>query len=151
MIEISVIKHHLDGRTAESIASATISEDGRVTAWSGKVRTQTLVECYTLLQDIWHGVEEISRAIAEAQQTTTTRERPKAPVVRRPGVAGMRACFRRTRVPAITLFDDLAAGLPLAEFLATYPSVSRDIAIQAIHRARSLLERDAPLDIREGQ
>ena len=95
MIEINVIHHPLGGSRAESIAAATIDEDGHVTAWSGTVPTQTLVELYELPQDVWSGVEEISRAIAAAQQTTTTRERPQAPAVRRPGVMEMRACFPR--------------------------------------------------------
>jgi hypothetical protein len=70
MIEINVIRHHLDGRTAETIATATIDEDGRVTASGGSIGAQTLMERYALLQDVWSGIEEISRAIADAQQKT---------------------------------------------------------------------------------
>jgi hypothetical protein len=119
----------LDGTRAESIDTATIDEDGRVTAWSGTVRTQTLVERVVFdPAEVWHRIAEIAQALTGAQQTTTTRERPEAPVVRRPGVAGMRATFHRTRVPASMLFNDFAAGLPLTEswrHIRVFPVISR--------------------------
>jgi hypothetical protein len=110
MIEINVIDHYADGSRAESIATATIDDDGRVTASSDTVRTQTLLDRYKLLQDVWSRVEEISRAIAAAEQTTTTRERPQAPAVRRPGVMEMRACFpgaRACHLSDAAVSDDL--------------------------------------------
>lgn len=150
MIEINVVRHHVDGRTAESVATATIDDDGRVTVSGGNVGAQMLMERYALLQDILSGVEGIGRAIADAQQTTTTRERPGALVVRRPGVMGMGACFAGTRVPAAMLFIHLKSGDGLERFLADDPSVTREVAIATISRAGRLIERDAPLDLREG-
>jgi uncharacterized protein (DUF433 family) len=151
MIEINVINHPLGSNRAESIATATISEDGRVTAWSGRVRTQTLIEPYSVSHDdIWHGIEEIARAVAAAQQTTTTRERPEASVVRRPGVMGMQACFRGTRVPISVMPLYLTTEEALAEFLENYPSVRRNLVVKSVVRAFDLLERDAPLDLPDG-
>jgi uncharacterized protein (DUF433 family) len=152
MIEINVIWHPLGGSRAESIATATIGEDGRVTAWSGRVRTQTLIEPHSVSHDeIWRGIEEIARAVAAAQQTTTTRERSQAPVVRRPGVMGMLACFRGTRVPISVMPLYLTTEEALAEFLENFPSVRRNLVVKSVVRAFELLERDAPLDLLEGR
>jgi uncharacterized protein (DUF433 family) len=40
-------------------------------------------------------------------------------------------CFRGTRVPVKTLFEYLAAGDPLEEFLDGFPSVTRE-QVQAV-------------------
>jgi uncharacterized protein (DUF433 family) len=151
MIEINVIHHPLGGSRAESIATATIDEDGRVTAWSGTVRTQTLLERMVFdPAQVWHRIAEIAQAVAGAQQTTTTRERPEAAAVRRPGVMEMRACFPGTRVPIYLMQLYLTTDDALAEFLEDYPSVKRLQVVKAVKRAFELLERDAPLDLREG-
>ena len=51
-------------------------------------------------------------------------------------------CFRGTRVPFKNLIDYLEGGHPLAEFLRQFPSVSKEMAIQAIEDAKdSLLAR----------
>ena len=47
--------------------------------------------------------------------------------------------FRGTRVPVQTMFDYLEAGESLEEFLAGFPSVSREMAIAALEEARELL------------
>ena len=47
--------------------------------------------------------------------------------------------FRRTRVPVQTRFDYLEGGESLEEFLAGFPSVSREMAIAAMEEARELL------------
>jgi uncharacterized protein (DUF433 family) len=47
--------------------------------------------------------------------------------------------FRGTRVPVQTLFDYLEAGDPLEEFLEGFPTVSRELAIEALEEARRLL------------
>jgi uncharacterized protein (DUF433 family) len=50
--------------------------------------------------------------------------------------------FVGTRVPFQTLFDYLAAGQPLSEFLEDFPTVSRKQAIAALEQAKeALLER----------
>ncbi len=47
--------------------------------------------------------------------------------------------FRGTRVPAQTLFHYLEAGDPLEEFLEGFPTVSRELAIEALEQAKRLL------------
>lgn len=47
--------------------------------------------------------------------------------------------FAGTRVPVQTLVDYLEAGDPLDEFLADFPSVSRDHAIAVLELAKSTL------------
>ena len=48
-------------------------------------------------------------------------------------------CFRGTRVPLKNLFDYLEAGDSLAEVLRQFPSVSNDMAEQALEEARESL------------
>jgi len=47
--------------------------------------------------------------------------------------------FRCTRVPAQTLFDYLEGGQTLEDFLEGFPTVSRELAIQALEEAKVLL------------
>jgi uncharacterized protein (DUF433 family) len=49
--------------------------------------------------------------------------------------------FRGTRVPAQTLFDYLEAGDTLSDFLEGFPTVSRELALQALEEAKQLLLR----------
>lgn len=46
--------------------------------------------------------------------------------------------FKRTRVPIDTLFDYLATGDSLDEFLEDFPSVKREYAEMAIEYARRM-------------
>lgn len=51
-------------------------------------------------------------------------------------------CFRRTRVPLQNLLDYLEAGDTLDQFLEQFPTVTRDMAIEALETAKdSLLTR----------
>jgi uncharacterized protein (DUF433 family) len=53
-------------------------------------------------------------------------------------------CFRDTRVPFKNLIDYLEGGHSLGEFLRQFPTVSREMAIQALEEAKeSLLARIA--------
>lgn len=53
-------------------------------------------------------------------------------------------CFRETRVPFKNLIDCLEGGQSLDAFLHQFPTVSRDMAIQALEEAKdSLLARIA--------
>lgn len=53
-------------------------------------------------------------------------------------------CFRGTRVPFKNLIDYIEGGHPLGEFLRQFPSVTREMAIQALEEAKdSLLARIA--------
>jgi uncharacterized protein (DUF433 family) len=47
--------------------------------------------------------------------------------------------FWGTRVPVQTLFDYLAGGDTLEDFLNGFPTVSRDSAVQALEEAKQLL------------
>jgi uncharacterized protein (DUF433 family) len=46
--------------------------------------------------------------------------------------------FRGTRVPVQTLFDYLENGESLDDFLAGFPSVSRELAIQVLEESKDL-------------
>ena len=50
--------------------------------------------------------------------------------------------FRGTRVPVKTLFDHLKAGEPLQLFLDDFPSVTRELAVAVLERARAALAAD---------
>jgi uncharacterized protein (DUF433 family) len=60
---------------------------------------------------------------------------PKA-VVRNQNILGGEPVFRGTRVPFKILIDYLEGGETLDEFLAQYPSVTRELALAAIEEAR---------------
>lgn len=47
--------------------------------------------------------------------------------------------FIGIRVPLQTLLDYLEAGDPLDEFLEDFPTVSRELAINALEQAKNLL------------
>ena len=65
-------------------------------------------------------------------------------VVSDPDVMNGTPCFRGTRVPFKNLIDFLEGGHPLGEFLRQFPTVSRDMAVQALEEAKeSLLARIA--------
>lgn len=50
--------------------------------------------------------------------------------------------FRDSRVPIQTLFDYLAAGDPLEEFLEDFPPITREMCLQVIEEAgHGLVER----------
>ena len=52
---------------------------------------------------------------------------------------GGEPCFTGTRMPVGTLIDYVEGGHPLAEFLADFPSVSREHAIAVLELARQAL------------
>lgn len=56
-----------------------------------------------------------------------------------PEILGGRPCFVGTRVPIRNLFDYLAAGYSLNEFLAQFPSVGREQATAVIQLASDQL------------
>jgi uncharacterized protein (DUF433 family) len=45
-------------------------------------------------------------------------------------------CFRGTRVPFKNLMDYLEGGHPLSEFLRQFPTVTREMAVQALEESR---------------
>ena len=60
-------------------------------------------------------------------------------IVRDPEIMHGAPVFRGTRVPAQTLFDYLEGGETLEDFLEGFPTVSRDLALQALEEAKHLL------------
>ena len=61
-----------------------------------------------------------------------------------PEILGGTPVFVGTRVPVQSLFDYLAGGETLDEFLRQFPTVTREMAVQALEEARdSLLARIA--------
>ncbi|MCU1330206.1 MAG: hypothetical protein JWN34_5576 [Bryobacterales bacterium] len=60
-------------------------------------------------------------------------------IVRDPEVMHGVPVFRGTRVPVQNLFDYLEGGETLEQFLDGYPTVTRDMTIQALEEAKQLL------------
>ncbi len=57
-----------------------------------------------------------------------------------PEILGGAPVFVGTRVPVKSLYDYLAAGDSLDEFLDSFPSVSREQAVAALELAREMTE-----------
>ncbi|HKW76606.1 MAG TPA: DUF433 domain-containing protein [Terriglobales bacterium] len=55
-------------------------------------------------------------------------------------ILGGELVFRGTRVPFKALTDYLEGGETLDQFLEQYPTVSRQLAIEALEEARAMLE-----------
>jgi uncharacterized protein (DUF433 family) len=71
--------------------------------------------------------------------------RKATPVHSDPGIMGGTPVFVGTRVPFQTLLDYLEAGDPLSDFLDDFPTVSRELAIEALEQAKdALLARANP-------
>lgn len=60
-------------------------------------------------------------------------------IVKDPEILGGTAVFRGTRVPVQALFDYLEGGESLEDFLAGFPTVSRELALAALEEAKHLL------------
>ena len=65
-------------------------------------------------------------------------------VKRDPEIMSGALCFTGTRVPVKNLFDYLEGTSCLEEFLADFPSVSRERAVAVLEAAHEVLEADAP-------
>jgi len=60
-------------------------------------------------------------------------------IIRDTNILGGEPVFRGTRVPFKILFEYLEGGDTLDQFVDQYPSVSRELAVEAIEEARSSL------------
>ena len=60
-----------------------------------------------------------------------------------PQIQGGVPVFVGTRVPVKNLFDYLASGDSLDQFLADFPSVPREVAVAALEQARKAVTADA--------
>ncbi|MCX7057539.1 MAG: DUF433 domain-containing protein [Proteobacteria bacterium] len=58
-------------------------------------------------------------------------------------IMGGTACLAGTRVPFQTLLDYLEGGDSLDQFLSDFPSVSRELAVAALHQAGDLAVANA--------
>jgi uncharacterized protein (DUF433 family) len=60
-------------------------------------------------------------------------------IVADPGVMNGTPCFRCTRVPFKNLMDCIEGRHSLGEFLEQLPTVTRDMAVQALEEAKDSL------------
>jgi uncharacterized protein (DUF433 family) len=63
----------------------------------------------------------------------------EAAIVSDPDVMSGTPCFRGTRVPFKNLIDYLEGGHSLSEFLRQFPTVTREMAVQALEEAKDSL------------
>ncbi|TDH24101.1 DUF433 domain-containing protein [Segetibacter sp. 3557_3] len=63
-----------------------------------------------------------------------------------PETLGGTPVFTGTRVPIQTLFDYIAGGDDLNEFLEDYPSVAKETAIQVLEMAKQSLTTEKTLN-----
>ncbi len=60
-------------------------------------------------------------------------------IVSDPGVLGGRPCFRRTRVPVDTLFENLADGMTVDQILKAWPTLDRGDVLAVLKLAPGAL------------
>jgi len=60
-------------------------------------------------------------------------------ITRDPELLGGTPVFRGTRVPFQALLDYLEGGQTLDQFLDDFPTVTRQVAVQALEHAKSLV------------
>jgi uncharacterized protein (DUF433 family) len=60
-------------------------------------------------------------------------------IARDPEIMHGAPVFRGTRVPVQTLFEYLEGGDTVEDFLLGFPTVSRELALQALEEAKQLL------------
>ena len=58
-------------------------------------------------------------------------------IIKNPDILGGTPIFRRTRVPFDALLDYLEGGQTVDEFLADFPTVSREEAVGALEQAKA--------------
>ena len=61
------------------------------------------------------------------------------PINKDPGILGGTPVFKGTRVPVATVFDWLADGCGLDEFLDNFPTVSWEAALQVLEAGKTSL------------
>jgi uncharacterized protein (DUF433 family) len=64
-------------------------------------------------------------------------------VVSDPEIMGGVPCFRGTRIPVSTLFENLADGMGLDEVLEHWPTLDRADVLAVLSEAQSYVERSA--------
>jgi len=61
------------------------------------------------------------------------------PITSDPEVLSGETVFQGTRVPVAALLDNIEAGLTLDEFVANFPTVTREQAVQVLQFAKETL------------
>ena len=74
-----------------------------------------------------------------AQMSPTDQNRNRPIITRNPEILSCTPCFYVTRVPFKNLLDYLETGETLDTFLDDFPSVSREMAIEALETANQLM------------
>ncbi len=64
-------------------------------------------------------------------------------ITRDPEIQGGTPVFTGSRIPVAVMLDYLADGQPIQNFLAQYPSISREQALRAVEEMKSLLAATA--------
>jgi uncharacterized protein (DUF433 family) len=64
---------------------------------------------------------------------------PRRVIASDPDVMSGTPCFRGTRVPFKNLIDYLEGGHSLGEFLRQFPTVTQEMAVQALEEAKESL------------
>ena len=64
---------------------------------------------------------------------------PNGVIVRDPDILGGTPVFRGTRVPFQALLDYIEGGQTLDDFLEDFPTVAREMAVDALEHAKSLV------------
>lgn len=64
-------------------------------------------------------------------------------IVADPEIMSGTPCFRGTRVPATTLFDNLASGMTITEILEEWPSLNRDDVQEVLRLVSASVARPA--------
>lgn len=85
------------------------------------------------------GVNPLASHRPKSRDCLRENECMPAAVIRDPDIMHGTPVFRGTRVPVQTLFDYLDGGETLEDFLEGFPTITRELAIQAFEEAKHLL------------
>src|SRR5437870_4658851 len=89
------------------------------------------------------GIRPLVNFQLNGMNTTTEIHRIKnVPVIQHPDIVSGAPVFEHTRVPVATFFDYLQDGYTLDEFLESFPSVTREAALQVLHFGQHRLEQE---------
>jgi len=86
-----------------------------------------------------HGVPSVQSLIHEEARPYNGNAMTDSVVVSDADIMNGIPCFRGTRVPFKNLIDYLEGGHSLGEFLQQFPTVTREMAIQALEEAKGSL------------
>ena len=117
------------GKTAETV-SFHDGPDSRLRGWDGAGAALTVADLCTIIGSMVH------RSAAREKPSMDIREI----VVADPEIMGGVPCFRGTRIPIATLFENLADGMSLDELFEHWPTLDRDDVRAVLSAAQSYVE-----------